>query len=203
MSTKIHIQMAKLLDYEEKHEAAIEHLQKAQALVAGTKDQYLKTVVLGNLATSYVWAGNSREALTILPEAFTAYEGAGSRLSSSLLRWIAGVAEQLQGRNSEAERHLLLAREGLKEVGEEGYWGMICLELAVFYQGNAQPTKASNMAASALPALRKLELPELLCALDILQKSIVAGTLTMTVLLHARDIIRRLYRDPNISLVAR
>ena len=190
------LQRSSLYGYWDKLDLTLRDLEIAEQLQDSLGDNELSVATHQNLALVLSAMSSYEEAISHLKTAATLVKDDENPLVKLQLSWVRALFDLSRGRAEAAESFLLETCSGLLRLGESGYRAVISLELALFYFRKKYFKEATRYASEALAIFESLRISrESIGALELLSLALVNGQLKRSVILRARNFMRRCQWD--------
>ncbi len=191
------IQRASVSGYMNRPEESIPRLQSALQIVPDAP--YLVFAATTNLIHILARLGKAREAAQSLPALKRLSETLGQPLTTYQTQWIEAVVRHGLGERQVAEELYMQAWSGFSEMGELTSFGLISLDMSIFFFEGLQRRRATALAHKAIQIFQTSKLRrETIASIELLAKELDASQMTELAL---RKIQQRLVKDPLVTLL--
>lgn len=124
--------------------------------------------------------GRSREAVALLPALRDAAARVGSERDRTYVAWVEGLIAVQDGRDAEAERLLLQARDRFAAAGIGFDAALVSLDLATLYFRQNRMAETRDLAVSMMAIFQAIDIHrEAFAALVIFRQTVEAETVTL------------------------
>jgi len=196
--TQTLIAMGQCLELQGKARAAIAIYKKILNKLKSSMPTsfYLEATILSRLSTAYCSLEKYERAERFLDEAAVILQRNDALEDTPGVIWLRGLLHREAGNQAKAEEDLVKCKAKMTSAGDIGNAALVEIDLGILHFDRMEYGKAEAAAASAIPVLKSLSLPEeTFAAISVAANAVARRRLT-------RESLRALRRELEVQLNA-
>lgn len=180
-------------------EKGISLLYQAIELIDADRDPRLELCARHNLIDDLADTGRCLEAQKLYRDTRSRYRNFPDAVTQARRKWVKGKISLGLGRTAQAERLLLVARDGFIAEGMAYDAALVSLELANLYAREGRMADLKRLSQEMLPIFSSLQIHrEALAALTFLRKALDAEQASLELVSRVARYLRRAEHDPGL-----
>lgn len=193
------VNMNTVYRYAGRPDQGIPVLYEAIELIDADQEPRLDLCARHNLIDDLTDMGRFLEAQRLYRETRCRYRSFPDAVTQNRRKWVKGKICAGLGRDVQAERLFLAARDGFIVEGMPYDTALVSLELAILYARDRRTADLKRLSQKILPIFSSLHVHrEALAALSFLQKALTSEKASVELVSRIADFLRRAEHDPEL-----